>query len=293
MRSSGARSGVFARAGIERADVRAKRREGPRRSLRVRASAAVDPRRAAFPDARRRDAPRARALDETHRAGKKAALKVAKRKQQPRAARIRERVVSRRASRAPYLSGLFIFVRLRVRRLVRRRLRVSRARVLLDAALAASRRGRLIGSAVVARVFGGDVRRVPRRGRHVRATARARRGAGARGLEARLERPVALSRSSRARVCGFARNAARPSASRGEKGRVFPAKADADVEKSSEWTRRTASGRTKSLQSRSASVVERRASFPTHQRLSRFVTPDDAARSWPARRVRRSRRRRR
>ena len=60
MRSSGARSGVFARAGIERADVRAKRREGPRRSLRVRASAAVDPRRAAFPDARRRDAPRAR-----------------------------------------------------------------------------------------------------------------------------------------------------------------------------------------------------------------------------------------
>lgn len=59
-KSSGARSGVFARAGIERADVRAKRREGPRRSLRVRASAAVDPRRAAFPDARRRDAPRAR-----------------------------------------------------------------------------------------------------------------------------------------------------------------------------------------------------------------------------------------
>jgi len=209
--------GVFARTGIERADVRAKRREGPRRSLRVRASAAVDPRRAAFPDARRRDAPRARALDETHRAGKKAALKVAKRKQQPRAARFRERVVSRRASRAPYLSCLVIFVRLRVRRLVRRRLRVARARVLLDAALAASRRGRLIGSAVVARVFGGDVRLVPRRGRHVRATVRARRGTGARGLEARLERPVALSGSSRARVCGFARNAARPSASLAKK----------------------------------------------------------------------------
>ena len=47
-------------------------------------------------------------------------------------------------------------------------------------------------------------------------------------------------------------------------------------------------------QKSAVSVCERRrASFPTHQRLSRFVTPDDAARSWPARRVRRSRRRRR
>jgi hypothetical protein len=66
----------------------------------------------------------------------------------------------------------------------------------------------LFGSAVVARVFVRDVRRVSRRGRHVYATARARRGTRASGLEVRRERPVALSRSSCVCVCGFAANAA-------------------------------------------------------------------------------------
>ena len=198
---------LSARPGIERADVHAKRREGRRRSLRVRASAAVDRRRGAFHDARRRDAPRSPSAKRT--APGKAALKVAKRKQQPS---VRERVVSRRASGAPYLSRVVIFVGLRVRRIVRRRLRVAHARVLLDATLAASRR-RLFGSAVVARVFVRDVRRVSRRGRHVHATARARRGTRARGLEVRRERPVALSRSSCVCVCCFAANAARESAS--------------------------------------------------------------------------------
>ena len=289
-KSSGARSGVFARAGIERADVRAKRREGPRRSLRVRASAAVDPRRAAFPDARRRDAPRARPRRNAPRREKSG---IASREKKATTARGSHpgtgRVATREPSRVPVWTrhlrqasrpspGPASSPRLAracpPRRCPRRfpaetadwfgsrRGRLRRGRPARPATRApcprdrpGEARGRREGSRGSARTAGRTLAVVAR----ARVWLRAERGA-----------PVCVAERKRSSVSRESRRR------RGKKQRMDAQNCVGPNQKSA------------------VSVCERRrASFPTHQRLSRFVTPDDAARSWPARRVRRSRRRRR